>query len=49
MTNPGEDFTLRTARAEDDAAIRKLIHQVGINPLGLHWERFILAVDHWGR
>jgi len=38
-------YTLRPARAEDFNAIRKLIHQVGINPMGLHWERFILAVD----
>ena len=41
-------YTLRPARAEDFIAIRKLIHQVGINPMGLHWERFILAVDARG-
>jgi N-acetylglutamate synthase-like GNAT family acetyltransferase len=38
-------FELRPARKEDAAAIRKLIHQVGINPTGLDWRRFILAVD----
>ncbi len=26
-------------------AIRALIHQVGINPSGLKWQHFILAVD----
>jgi N-acetylglutamate synthase-like GNAT family acetyltransferase len=38
-------YTLRPAEAQDFPAIRKLIRRVGINPLGLHWERFILAVD----
>jgi N-acetylglutamate synthase-like GNAT family acetyltransferase len=38
-------FELRPARKEDAAAIRKLIHQVGINPTALDWQRFILAVD----
>jgi N-acetylglutamate synthase-like GNAT family acetyltransferase len=38
-------YTLRPAEVQDFPAIRKLIRQVGINPLGLHWERFILAVD----
>jgi amino-acid N-acetyltransferase len=38
-------YTLRPARAEDFTAIRRLINQVGINPMGLKWERFILAVD----
>jgi N-acetylglutamate synthase-like GNAT family acetyltransferase len=36
---------LRPARQEDAAAIRALIRQVGINPLGLDWRRFLLAVD----
>ena len=41
--------TLRPAQADDFPAIRKLIHQVGINPLGLHWERFVVAVDGDGK
>ena len=41
-------FTLRQARAEDYPAIRKMIRRVGINPLGLHWERFVLTVDGSG-
>jgi len=40
---------LRPARKEDAAAIRKLIRQVGINPTGLDWRRFTLAVDDHDR
>lgn len=43
MNNGG--YTLRPARESDLSAIRHLINQVGINPIGLHWERFVLAVD----
>ncbi len=45
MTLP---FTLRPAIQSDQPAIRALIHQTGINPLGLDWQRFILAVDSQG-
>lgn len=38
-------YTLREARETDAASIRELIHLVGINPLGLDWERFVVAVD----
>jgi N-acetylglutamate synthase-like GNAT family acetyltransferase len=38
-------FTLRLARREDAANIRRLIWQVHINPFGLDWGRFFLAVD----
>jgi predicted N-acetyltransferase YhbS len=38
-------YTLRPARETDDAAIKSLIHLVGINPMGLDWRRFIVAVD----
>ena len=37
-------FELRPAREEDFPAIRNLIHSVGINPTGLDWRRFLLAV-----
>jgi N-acetylglutamate synthase-like GNAT family acetyltransferase len=37
-------YRLRPATAEDASAIRALIRQVGINPLGLDWQRFLLAV-----
>ena len=48
MSAPNFGYTLRQAQAQDRLAIRKLIRQVGINPLGLHWERFVLAVDRQG-
>jgi N-acetylglutamate synthase-like GNAT family acetyltransferase len=48
MTVDDGSFTLRRARQEDETDIRRLIRQVGINPLGLHWERFLLAVDAQG-
>lgn len=38
-------YTLRPARDTEDAAIKSLIHFVGINPMGLDWRRFIVAVD----
>jgi N-acetylglutamate synthase-like GNAT family acetyltransferase len=41
MTN----LTLRPARETESAAIKDLIHSVGINPMGLDWKRFVVAVD----
>jgi N-acetylglutamate synthase-like GNAT family acetyltransferase len=38
-------YHLRPANAGDMLAIRSLIYQTGINPMGLDWRRFILAVD----
>ena len=38
-------YSLRPARETDDAAIKRLIHSSGINPMGLDWRRFIVAVD----
>lgn len=38
-------FTLRPASESESRQIRELIRQVGINPLGLDWKRFIVAVD----
>lgn len=42
--NPVE-FSLRPARLEDAKAIRRLIRRVHINPMGLDWRRFVVAVD----
>jgi N-acetylglutamate synthase-like GNAT family acetyltransferase len=39
------EFNLRSARRIDSTSIRQLIHQAGINPTGLAWQRFLLAVD----
>ena len=40
-----EIFTLRPAREDDSARVKELIHLAGINPMGLDWKRFILAVN----
>jgi N-acetylglutamate synthase-like GNAT family acetyltransferase len=37
------DLTLRPATKTDAAKIRDLIHRVGINPLDLNWEHFLVA------
>lgn len=42
-------FSLRPARETDAAAIKDLIHSAGINPLGLDWRRFLVAVDERDR
>jgi N-acetylglutamate synthase-like GNAT family acetyltransferase len=38
-------FILRPARETESDTIKDLIHAVGINPIGLDWKRFIVAVD----
>ena len=38
-------FTLRPARESESRQIKELIRLVGINPMGLDWKRFIVAVD----
>jgi len=37
--------TLRPARESESSQIRDLIHLTGINPMGLDWKRFIVAVN----
>lgn len=39
----GPGTFIRRATAADQGAIRALIRAVGINPMGLHWQRFIVA------
>ena len=41
MTN----FTLRPARESEFRTIKDLIQSTGINPMGLDWKRFIVAVN----
>jgi N-acetylglutamate synthase-like GNAT family acetyltransferase len=36
---------IRAARETEAAQIRDLIYRVGINPMGLDWRRFVVAVD----
>jgi N-acetylglutamate synthase-like GNAT family acetyltransferase len=38
-------FTLRPARESESSVIKDLIHLTGINPMGLDWKRFIVAVN----
>ncbi len=42
----GPDYLLRPAQAKDSASIRKLIWRVHINPTGLDWHHFWVAVDN---
>jgi N-acetylglutamate synthase-like GNAT family acetyltransferase len=42
-------FTIHPADAADLPAIRKIIFQVRINPTGLNWRRFLVAVDPSGK
>jgi N-acetylglutamate synthase-like GNAT family acetyltransferase len=42
-------FSLRPANSKDFPAIKRLIHLVQINPTGLNWRRFVVAVDKSGR
>lgn len=44
-----ELYELRRATSEDFQAIKSLIRQVQINPMGLHWQNFLVAVDHQGK
>lgn len=39
-----DDIIIRPARREEARAIRQLIHEVNINPTGLDWRRFLVAV-----
>jgi N-acetylglutamate synthase-like GNAT family acetyltransferase len=41
-------FALRAATRADSSAIKSLIHTVGINPIGLDWMRFVIAVKPEG-
>ena len=45
MTN----YTLRPALESESAQIKNLINLVGINPMGLDWKRFIVAVNDSGQ
>lgn len=41
-------IALRQATAEDDPAIRWLVRTGQINPMGLDWRRFVVAVNDQG-
>jgi N-acetylglutamate synthase-like GNAT family acetyltransferase len=39
-----DNLTLRPAVQADEKNIKALIHEVGINPMDLHWEHFVVVV-----
>jgi len=39
------NYSLRPARESESRVIKDLIHLTGINPMGLDWKRFVVAVD----
>ena len=43
------DYEVRPALESESAQIKDLIHLVGINPMGLDWKRFLVAVEGSGR
>ncbi len=43
------DFTIREALDSESGQFSELINLVGINPTGLDWKRFIVAVDPGGK
>lgn len=43
------DYEIRPALENESAQIKDLIHLVGINPMGLDWRRFLVAVEGSGR
>jgi N-acetylglutamate synthase-like GNAT family acetyltransferase len=45
LVRHGSVYSLRPALEEDQEGILALIREAGINPFGLRWSRFILAVD----
>jgi amino-acid N-acetyltransferase len=49
MTQSQATIIYRPAQASDEAAIKALIRAVNINPIGLKWQRFLVAVDENGR
>ena len=38
-------YTLRWAHADDEAIIKALVRSSNINPLGIHWQHFLVAED----
>ena len=45
----GNSYQIRSATQVEERSIRRLIHAVNINPLNLHWEHFLVAVDGQGQ
>lgn len=43
------EFEIRPAQESESTQIKTLIHLVGINPTGLDWKRFLVAVNTLGQ
>ena len=43
-----DNYTLRPAFESESGQIKALIRLVGINPMGLDWKRFVVAVNDQG-
>lgn len=43
------EYQIRPALESESAQIKDLIHEVGINPTGLDWRRFLVVVDGSGQ
>jgi N-acetylglutamate synthase-like GNAT family acetyltransferase len=43
------NYQIRAAQESESTQIKDLIHLVGINPSGLDWKRFVVAVTDEGR
>ena len=48
MENRHSLFSLKHAEETDSSAIRALIQAARINPIGLNWRRFVIALDSQG-
>jgi N-acetylglutamate synthase-like GNAT family acetyltransferase len=44
-----DNYQIRPALESEAGQIKDLINEVGINPMGLDWKRFLVAVDDSGR
>jgi N-acetylglutamate synthase-like GNAT family acetyltransferase len=48
-SQPEAGFHLRPARSTDRTAIYRMVFSEHLNPMGIDWRRFLLAVDGNGR
>lgn len=44
-----DNYQIRSATESESIQIKNLINEVGINPSGLDWKRFLVALDGSGR
>lgn len=44
MASTSEQCALRPARREDESTIKRMVRGAQLNPFGLNWERFTVAV-----